>query len=180
MILCVIIAVLIIWFMSTYNSLINSRVKVEEAFSTMDVYLKKRFDLIPNLVSIVQVYMDYEKDTYSRIVELRNSNISNSYQKIENEKEVSNLINTILAISEDYPDLKADTQFSELQSNLRDVEDGIEKSRRYYNATVRMLNLKVNSIPSNIVAKVTNIKEEPFFEIKNKIECENVDININK
>ena len=179
-IILIIVIVLIIAFISTYNKLISSRMKVKEAFSTMDVYLKKRYDLIPNLVEIVKGYMNYEEETLSKITELRSKSYSSHQEKIENEKEMSSAINKFLAVAENYPELKANAQFLELQKQLLSVEDDIENARRYYNGTVSNLNILVNTIPTNIVAIIAGIKEEPFFETDNAVERENVKINFSK
>lgn len=170
-----IILLLVLWFISTYNKLISSRMKVREAFSTMDIYLKKRFDLIPNLVETVKGYMGHENDTLTKIAELRSRVASNPTERMENEKEISSAISRLLVVSENYPELKADRQFLDLQNQLKSLENDIEKSRRYYNGTVTNLNTMVNMIPTNIVASIANIKEELFFEIEQE-ERKNVEI----
>ena len=170
-----IILLLVLWFISTYNKLISSRMKVREAFSTMDIYLKKRFDLIPNLVETVKGYMGHENDTLTKIAELRSRVASNPTERMENEKEISSAISRLLVVSENYPELKADRQFLDLQNHLKSLENDIEKSRRYYNGTVTNLNTMVNMIPTNIVASIANIKEELFFEIEQE-ERKNVEI----
>lgn len=177
--LVLIVLTLTVWLILTYNKLISSRIKVREAFSTIDVFLKKRFDLIPNLVQIVKGYMNYEHDTLSKIVELRNNNFSNNKEQIDNESKISHTISQILIISENYPILKSDKHFLELQKELKDIEDEIELSRRYYNGTVRLFNTQINSIPNNIVAYLFKIKEEPFFDINNDYERKTVNIDIN-
>lgn len=174
--LILIITLLAIWYALTYNKLICSVVKVREAFSTMDVYLKKRYDLVPNLVQVVKGYTSYESETFSRIVELRNS-AQTFKEQIDSEKQITNALNGLLVLAEDYPDLKADTQFLELQRQLKAIEDDIEKSRRYYNGTVAHLNASIKMFPNNIVAKKCNIEEEPFFKVSDSAETKVVETN---
>lgn len=177
LIIVAIVVVLIgLWFMSTYNKLVTNRMKVKEAFSTMDVYLKKRFDLIPNLVETVKGYVKHENETLTRVVELRNQSASTTQEKVELEKEMSSAVSRLLMVVENYPELKADTQFINLQNQLRGIEEDIEKSRRYYNGAVKGYNTLISLIPTNIVAMICNFKEEPFFEIENKEERENVKV----
>lgn len=177
-IIILILVFLVLWFISTYNKLIRARMSVKGAFATMDVYLKKRFDLIPNLVETVKGYMGHEHDTLTKIVELRNvnTNASSTSERMENESQMSGAIGRLLMVVENYPDLKANTQFLELQKELKDIESEIERSRNYYNGAVTTLNTLINVIPTNIVAGMCNIKEEPFFEITNKEERENVKV----
>ena len=143
---------------------------VKEAFSTMDVYLKKRWDLIPNLVECVKGYAKHEKDTLKEIVDLRNS--VNSYDKLSNDEklktnvQVTSELNRLMVIAEKYPDLKANENFLSLQKSLTSVEDEIAQSRKYYNATVREYNNKVEMVPSNIIAKIIGYKTKEMFEIE--------------
>lgn len=176
-IIIAIIVLIIAWVISVYNKLVMSRLKVREAFSTMDVFLKKRYDLIPNLVATVQGYVKHEEGTFVKITELRSAiGSAPKESRMELEKEMTSAISRLLMVVENYPQLKADTQFLNLQSQLKSIEEDIEKSRRYYNGTVTNLNTLVNIVPSNIVAGMFNIKEEPFFEIENKEHRENVQI----
>lgn len=175
-IILIIILALVMWFISAYNKLVFGRMKVREAFSTMDIYLKKRFDLIPNLVETIKGYMGHENETLTKVVELRSKVASNNEEKMENEKELSNAVSRLLMVVENYPELKADTQFLNLQKQLQSIENDIENARRYYNGTVNHLNTMVNLIPTNIVAKICNIKEEAFFKIENETQRENIQI----
>lgn len=149
-----------------YNSLIKSRNLVKEAFSTMDVYLKKRWDLVPNLVEVVKGYTSYENSTLTNITELR----SNSYndltmdKKININEQLTNAISNIIAVSENYPELKASENFLNLSKSLTKIEDDIANSRKYYNGTVRIYNNKIQMFPSNIVASLFNFKEASMFE----------------
>ena len=179
-ILILIIIGLIAWFIPTYNKLIATRMKVREAFSTMDIYLKKRFDLIPNLVESIKGYTDYESETLTKVVEMRSKSYSNTQERLENEAEVSSVLSRLLSITETYPELKGDSQFVALQNQLKDIEDDIEKARRYYNGTVTNLNTMVTMIPTNIVAGICKIKEEPFFEVSDASQRETVKVDFSK
>ena len=142
-----------------------------------DVFLKKRYDLIPNLVETVKGYAKHEKDTLSQVVEARSKAVSCSpEEKAKYEGELSNALSRLLMISENYPDLKADTQFVNLQNQLQQIESEIEKSRRYYNGLVRELNTFIQKVPTCIVASMFKFKEEPFFELENKSERENIKV----
>lgn len=149
-----------------YNSLVKSRNLVKEAFSTMDVYLKKRWDLVPNLVEVVKGYTSYENSTLTNITELR----ANSYndltmdKKININEQLTNAISNIIAVSENYPELKASENFLNLSKSLTKIEDDIANSRKYYNGTVRIYNNKIQMFPSNIVASLFNFKEASMFE----------------
>ncbi len=175
-----ILVLVAIYFFITYNSLINLKNLVKEAFSTMDIYLKKRWDLIPNLVEIVKQYAKYESDTLKELTELRAS----AYDELKNENKIDvNLklnqsLSKILMISENYPELKANESFSKLSENLTQVEDEIANSRKYYNGTVKMLNNKIQMFPSNIIANLTGFKEEKMFEVSNIEEKKNVKIDL--
>ena len=151
-----------------YNSFVKQGVLVDEAFSTMDVFLKKRWDLIPNLVEVVKGYAKHEKDTLSEIAKLRENvydNMSNS-DKIDVNEKLTGEITKLIAIAEAYPELKANDNFLSLSGNLTKIEDEIAQSRKYYNAVVREFNIKVKTIPSCLVAKLLNIKEKKMFEAK--------------
>lgn len=161
-----IIVLLVIYFLVQYNSLVKTNNIVKEAFSTMDVYLKKRWDLIPNLVEIVKGYAKHEKDTFNEITSLR----TNSYDsmtmnnKISVNEQLTQGISRIMAISENYPELKASENFLQLSRNLTKIEDEIANSRKYYNGAVRILNNKIQMFPSNIVASVFGFKQANMFE----------------
>lgn len=176
-IILVIVGVLVIWGVATYNKLISLRMNVKEGFSTIDVFLKKRYDLIPNLVETVKGYAAHEKETLQSVVQARGNAISSSPEdKSKYEGELSNALSKLLMISENYPDLKADNQFINLQKELQNIESEIEKSRRYYNGTVKNLNKTVQSVPSCIIASLFKFKEEPFFELENSAERENIKV----
>lgn len=180
MILYVVIGIIVliaIYAVSQYNSFVKLNNMVKEAFSTMDVYLKKRWDLVPNLVETVKGYMKHESEVLEKIVELRNSSYDkmSSSDKIDANKELSNGLSKIIAVAENYPELKASQNFSDLTRQLSQIEDEIAKSRKYYNGVVRNLNTKVEMFPSNIIANMFNFKTEKMFEA-NENERENVKV----
>lgn len=161
------IAVLfIIYIFVTYNSFVNLNNQVTEAFATMDVYLKKRWDLIPNIVETVKGYAKHESDTLESVIKLRNGNYDNmsNNEKIDKNSKLTGEISKIMALVENYPDLKANEHFLDLQKSLAKVEDEIAQSRKYYNAVVRLFNNKVEMFPSNILANILNYKSKKMFE----------------
>lgn len=166
-IIIAIVVVLLLLVFSFYNSLIKLNNRVEEAFSTMDVYLKKRWDLIPNVVETVKGYAQHERETLEEVISLRNNSYDkmNTDDKIDINSKVSNEINRVMAIAESYPELKASENFRDLSNQLTRVEEDIANSRKYYNATVRDYNNKVEMFPSNIIAKMLGYKVKVMFEI---------------
>lgn len=166
-IITAIIVLIILYVLASYNSFVKLNNKVKEAFSTMDVYLKKRWDLIPNIVETVKGYAKHEKDTLKEIIDLRNSaydNMSND-EKIKTNEKISSGINKIMALAESYPDLKANENFMDLSNQLSKVEDDIASSRKYYNGVIRSFNNKVEMFPSNILAKIFGYKPKAMFEV---------------
>lgn len=174
-----IIVILIIYIFVLYNSFVNSNNMVNEAFSTMDVYLKKRWDLIPNLVEIVKGYATHEKQTLEEVVKLRSNNYENmsNNEKMSSYEETYPRVERLMAIAENYPELKASTQFQNLSKNLTKAEDEIANSRKYYNAVVRMFNNKVEMFPNNIFAKIFGFKSKNMFEAKAE-ERKNVEVKL--
>ena len=175
-----IIVILLIYILITYNSFINSRNLVKEAFSTMDIYLKKRWDLIPNLIEVVKGYSKYENETLTKITSLRSSSYDELTMdnKININEELSRCLSNIFAVSENYPELKANELYTNLSNNLISIEDEIANSRKYYNGTVRNFNNKIQMFPNNILAKLFNFKEFKMFEA-NAEEKNNVGVNLN-
>lgn len=174
-----VITLIIIYFLVQYNGFVKLNNKVKEAFSTMDVYLKKRWDLIPNLVEVVKGYASHESSLLEEITKLRSNiytNMSTS-EKIDANEEITNNLSKIMAIAENYPELKASKNFSELASQLSKIEDEIANSRKYYNAIVRKFNTKIEMFPSNIVAKIFGFKPVKMFEA-NIEEKKNVNVDI--
>lgn len=162
-----------------YNSLVKGRIMVDEAFSTMDVYLKKRFDLIPNLVETVKGYAGHEKETLSQIVSLRSEGYSGMSveEKLENSAAVSRAIPKIMALAESYPDLKANQNFQELSQQLETVEEDIANARKYYNGAVRKYNMTVQSVPTNIIAGLFHFETKPMYEVEDESERQNVKVS---
>ncbi|MFZ7121860.1 MAG: LemA family protein [Eubacteriaceae bacterium] len=177
-IIFVLIAVLIlVIFIATYNSFIVLRNKSDEAFSTMDIYLKKRYDLIPNLVEAVKGYAKHEKETLEKVVQARNMAASSEgiSERQKNEDMLSNTLKSLIAITENYPELKADGGFMNLQNQLQQIETDISQARKYYNAVVKTYNTKTELFPSNLFALILGFKKYPYFMI-NQGERENVEI----
>lgn len=168
---------LILYCIATYNKLVQLRNLVKEAFSTMDVYLKLRWDLIPNLVETVKGYAKHEQSTLSQIVGLR----SNAYdsmspeEKLEANTQMSGGLSRLMAIAEAYPDLKANQNFMDLSSQLSRIEADIANARKYYNATVRNFNNKVQLFPGSLVAGIFGFKQAQMFETA-AAERENVQV----
>jgi len=176
----ILIAILIIIYVFTlYNSFVKLNNKVKEAFSTMDIYLKKRWDLIPNIVEIVKGYAKHEKDTLKEIVELRNSvyDKMTAEEKIKTNEQLSSSINKVRVLTEAYPNLKANENFKDLSNQLAKVEDEIANSRKYYNAVVRIYNNKVELFPNNIFATLFGYCPKTMFEASTN-EKENVNIKL--
>ena len=170
-------ALIIAFVIVTYNSLIRLRNKVKEAFATMDVYLKKRFDLIPNLVSTVKGYTKHEAETLEKVIQARNSGLhSSNSEKIEDEKAISGAIKSIFALAENYPELKASENFQNLQNQLETVEVDIANSRKYYNAVVKQYNDKCQMFPSNLIALIFHFKEENMYSVDDAGERNNVKV----
>ena len=176
-IVLVVLALIILWGVGTYNGLVGKRNSCDEAFSTMDVYLKKRFDLIPNLVATVKGYAKHESETLEKVIAARNSGIATSIDEtIEQENQISGALRSIFALSESYPDLKANTNFVELQGQLTKLEEDIANSRKYYNAVVKEYNTKCQVIPSNIIAGICKFKTRKMFEVEAAAERQNVKV----
>jgi LemA protein len=151
---------------------------VREAFSTMDVYLQKRYDLIPNLVETVKGYAKHEKETLDAVISARNmaTSASTPEQTMEAQGEISNALGRLFALAESYPDLKANTNFLDLQGQLEKVEADIANARTYYNGVVKSLNTKIESFPSNIIAGMFHITQEPFYEVESSEMRKNVKV----
>ncbi len=168
----VVIAVIAIvaWYINCYNTFIRLKNNYEEAFSTMDVQMQKRYDLIPNLVETVKGYAKHEKETLSAVIEARNlaKSAVGVEDKAKAEAAFSGSIRNLFAIAENYPELKANTNFIDLQNQLKIVETEIASSRKYYNACVKAFNVKVEMFPSNLVARAKNFVKAPLFEIEDK------------
>ena len=161
------VGLIIIWFIIIYNLFIKERNLMKEAWSGIDVQLKRRHNLIPNLVTTVKGYSKHERNLFEDITEKRakSTQVENIKDKSAAETDLSGMLKNLFAVVEDYPDLKANENFLDLQNQLTEIEDQIQLSRRYYNGTVRNYNIRVESFPNNIVAGLFNFKPEEFFEI---------------
>lgn len=162
-----VIALLILFVIIIYNRLITLRNYKIEAFSTMDVYLKKRWDIVPNLIEIVKAYTKHEKGVLEEITKIRTGNYSGMSEndKIDTNKRLGENLAKIIAIAENYPDLKANEHYAKLMDELTSIENDIANARKYYNGCVRMLNNTVEIFPMNIVASLFGIKSAQMFEI---------------
>ncbi|MEM7215699.1 MAG: LemA family protein [Pseudomonadota bacterium] len=154
-----------------YNGLVKARQMVREAWSGIDVQLKRRADLIPNLVETVKGYAKHEKDTFTEVIEMRNRAQSVPAGDVAGRAQAEGLLGAALgklfALAEAYPDLKANSNFADLQESLQHVEDEIQMSRRYYNGAARDLNVRIESFPSNLVANTFKFTQADYFEIEN-------------
>ena len=173
-----VIVIIIIYAFITYNNFIKLKNMVKEAFATMDVYLKKRWDLIPNIVETVKGYAKHEENTLKEVVELRNSSYDSMSddEKVKANQKISKDINKIMLLAESYPDLKASTNFQDLSRELSKVEEDIANSRKYYNGAIEMFNNKVEMFPSNIFAKLFGYKPKEMFETDEQ-ERENIKVS---
>ena len=182
MIVIGIVAVVVGWLIAVYNGLIKLKNRVDEALSDIDVQLKRRYDLIPNLVETVKGYMTHERETLEGVVNARakamqtQSNEGSSLkERAEAENMLSSTLKSIFALSENYPDLKASQNFLQLQDEISDTENKIQASRRFYNGNVRDFNTKIQVFPTNMIAGKLNFSKYEFFEAK-EIERENVKV----
>ncbi len=178
-IILAIVAIIIIAIISIYNGLVQARMKVDNAWSQIDVQLQRRFDLIPNFVETVKGYMTHEKETFKKIAALRTSwaNASSVSEKAELDGQLSSTLKTIMAVSESYPELKANQNFSELSEELRNTENKISFSRQFYNDTVTMYNTKIQVFPSNIIAGMFNFTARDLFKTESDEARKNVKVD---
>jgi LemA protein len=165
--------VVVIWFIGTYNILVRLRNHCRESWSGIDTELKRRYDLIPNLVETVKGYASYEKETLQRVVEARNLAVASTGSPASQARDENTLIGalkSLFVVVEKYPDLKASGNFLKLQEELANTEDRIQAARRFYNANVRDLNTRIEVVPSNIIAGIFKFQKEEFFEIESAVE----------
>ncbi|MFA7075017.1 MAG: LemA family protein [Endomicrobiaceae bacterium] len=167
--LCFVIFLAAMYFLSTYNRFIILKNRVKEAWSDIEVLLKRRYDLIPNLVETVKGYASHEKDTLEAVIQARNTAMTGNRASIEEQAKSENILSgtlkSLFALSENYPDLKANTNFLELQRELVDTENKIQASRRFYNSNVMAFNTKMELFPSNLIANIFNFEKQKFFEL---------------
>lgn len=174
-----IVVLLIIIFIACYNGLVRKKANVEEGFSTMDVYMKKRYDLIPNLVETVKGYAKHEKETLDNIIKARGANYADMTpeQKIQSSQAVSRMIPNIMALAENYPELKANQNFMQLSAELSQVENDIANARKYYNGCVKTYNIACQAFPSGIIASMMHYEKAPMYEVSDTAERENVKVS---
>ena len=171
------IGVLALWVILAFNGLVTLRIRSKEALSDIDVQTKRRYDLIPNLVESVKGYMQHESGVLEGVTKARTEAMSSSGSTVERaqkENALSGVLKSLFAVAENYPDLKANTNFLQLQSELSDTENKIQAARRFYNGYVRDLNIKIESFPSNVIAGIFNFSRMEFFEVENAAEKEPV------
>lgn len=179
--LLVILGVLIVlglWFVVIYNGLVTLKVRTDEAWSDIDVQLKRRYDLIPNLINTVKGYATHERELFEKVTQARANaiNAHNTQEKVQAENILSGTLKTLFAVAENYPQLKANENFLELQRELSDTENKIQAARRFYNGNVRDLNTKILVFPDSIVASILNIQKREFFEIEEQAEKEKPEV----
>jgi LemA protein len=167
-IILAVIGVIVLWFVLTYNRFITLRNRSQEAWSDISVQLKRRYDLIPNLVQTVKGYAAHESGVFERVTEARARAMGAKgiKEQAQAENALSATLKTLFAVAENYPELKASVNFLELQKELADTENKIQAARRFYNGNVRDLNIKTESFPANVVAMVFNFKKMEFFELE--------------
>jgi LemA protein len=177
-VLLLLVIIVVVWYVKTLNSMIRLENRAEEAFSTIDVYLKKRYDLIPNLVETVKGYAKHEESTLEKVISARNASgiASTPEEKMAAAKQLNSSLKVLLnAVSENYPDLKANANFIDLQNQLKNMESEIEGARRYYNAIIKKFNTKIQIFPSSIVAK-GRYEKKNYFELDSEEERKNVKV----
>ena len=182
LIILVIVILIALWAISVYNALVKSRQKVKNSWSQIEVQLQRRFDLIPNLVETVKGYMGHEANVLEKVTELRTSwaNTSDVSEKVKLDNELSGALKTIMAVSENYPDLKANQNFADLQNSLKETENKISFSRQFYNDSVTMYNTKLEVFPSNIVGNMFGFKPEALFNVESEEARKNVKVDFNE
>lgn len=170
--------IIAIWAVGVYNKFIVMRNNIEEAFSTMDVYLKKRYDLIPNLVETVKGYAKHESEALTKIISARNAAMTavDPQDKIEKDNALTGTLKTLFALNEQYPELKADAHFASLMNDLRGIEAEIASSRKYYNGCVKQYNTKREVFPSSIIANWKKFEKKPLYEVDAEEERKNVKV----
>lgn len=183
LILIIILGVVALWAIGTYNSFVRLRTHTTEAWADIDVQLKRRYDLIPNLIETVKGYASHEQGVFTQVTEARTKAMGATTVAEHNQADnmLTGALKSLFAVSENYPDLKANQNFLELQRELSDTENKIQAARRFYNGNVKALNIRVETIPSNIIAKLAKIEKAEFFQLEEgSEEKENVKVDFNK
>lgn len=175
-----VIVLLVLWFIGMYNGMVKEKIKIDNAWSDISVFLKKRFDLIPNLVNTVKGYAAHESQTLEKVVQARNAGVAVAPGDVAGmsaaNQQLGGALRGLLAIVESYPDLKANAQFLELQTALQNIETDLSGARRYYNATVRDFNTSIQQFPGVLVAGMMNFKAREFFELEVREEAKNIEV----
>lgn len=173
-----VVLIIVIWAIATYNKFVTLRTNCDDAFSQMDIYLKKRYDLIPNLVETVKGYAKHESETFKKVTEARAMAMRavTPDEKIAADQAMTNILRSFNRVTENYPELKANVNFLDLQTQLRTVENELVGARKFYSANVRELNRKIKVFPALIIAKMMKIKERKYFEVDNPEERQNVKV----
>ncbi|MBU0672937.1 MAG: LemA family protein [Candidatus Margulisbacteria bacterium] len=161
-----VVAVLVLWVVGVFNRLIVLRTRVEEAWADIEVQLKRRYNLIPNLVNTVKGYAGHEKEVFEKVTQARASAMgaTGMADKAQAENMLSSTLKSLFAVAENYPQLKANENFMQLQKELTDTEDKVQYSRRFYNTNVRDYNIKTQTVPSNVIANMFGFKKKDMFE----------------
>ena len=177
-IIVILIAVIVIWFIGVYNGLIRLKNRTDEAWSDIDVQLKRRYNLIPNLVETVKGYATHERQLFENVTKARSAAMSATgvAEKGKAENMLSNTLKSLFAVAENYPQLRASENFAKLQDELSDTENKIQAARRFYNGNVRDFNIKIQVFPNNIVAGMLGFKAREFFEIEEEAAREPVKV----
>ena len=170
------VLLVVLWVVAIYNSLVVLKNRAKEAWSDIDVQLKRRYDLIPNLVETVKGYAAHESQLFEKVTQARANamNAQGTEAKAQAENMLSSTLKSLFAVAESYPDLKASVNFLELQRELSDTENKIQASRRFYNTNVRDLNIRIESFPANMIAGMFNFKQMELFETANEVERQTV------
>ncbi|MBI2669687.1 MAG: LemA family protein [Candidatus Yanofskybacteria bacterium] len=178
-IILIIVVVVVLWLAGAFNALVRSRNRVKESWSDIDVQLKRRYDLIPNLVNTVKGYATHESEVFERVIKARSAAMG-AHSVAEHgqaENMLSGALKSLFALAEAYPTLRASENFAKLQDELSDTENKIQAARRFYNTNVLTLNTKIEQVPTNLVASMFGFKKEQFFEIGNSVEKEPVKVS---
>jgi len=177
-IIIILLVLVLLWLIGVYNGLIRLKNRVAEAWSDIDVQLKRRYDLIPNLLNTVKGYATHERELLEKVTQARAQAMqaTTPEQKGQAENMLSDTLKSLFAVAENYPDLKASQNFAKLQDELSDTENKIQAARRFYNGNVRDFNTKIEIFPNHLVANLLSFKKAEFFEIENETEKEPVKV----
>ena len=177
-VLVLLLIIILCWWISTRNKFVQMENQYEEAFHNIDIYLKKRYDLIPNLVETVKGYAAHESGTLQSVIEARNkaNSASTPAEKIEANAQLTQTMRNFNMVMERYPELKANTNFMDLQSQLKSIESELANVRKYYNATIKQFNTKIRTFPASIIAGSMHLEKQPYFELDDPEERKNVKV----